>query len=229
VIPSNSLEESPGRDPSDLEGQNLYAPPMDLESFIQKITESTVKVECAAREDSEYVDAGSGFLIDISDLTGDSMPELAIVTNHHVIEDCADGKGALFVGQKDVFNEVKVMGYDIRNDLALVGRGSIGVNPLQVSSDIFVGQWVMTSGSPVSIESNVTFGQVTSTSTPSETGGSVQVASDAVIGPGNSGGPLVNRAGEAIGVNSAVFIDATGISVSVPVTYLCLSVLTCRN
>lgn len=229
VLSESASNESLEADSTNLEAQNMYTPPTDLESFIQKITSSTVIVECAASEEAEYADSGSGFVVNVADLAVDPNLELVIVTNHHVIETCADGGGVLIAGRGDEFSEVKVLDYDIPNDLAIIELGTLKVDPLSMSTNISVGQWVMTSGSPVNIESNVTFGQVTSTSTPSDTGGEDLVASDAVIGPGNSGGPLVNRSGQAIAVNSAIFVDLAGISVSVPVAYLCVSILICKS
>ena len=222
-------EESQKIDSTESTALDLYAPPSDLESFIQRITASTVIVECAVSEESEYADVGSGFVVDITDLTGNSNFELVIVTNHHVVESCTDGDGFLLAGRGDEFRGVNVLGYDIANDLAIIDLGALSVEPLLISEDISVGQWVMTSGSPVGIESNVTFGQVTNTSTPSDIGGSDMIASDAVIGPGNSGGPLVNSSGQAIAVNSAFFVEVTGISLSVPLTYLCASILSCKS
>ena len=226
---SNESAESLEVDSTNSQAQDMYTPPTDLESFIQKITSSTVIVECAASEEAEYADTGSGFAVNIADLSTDPNLELVIVTNHHVIEACADGGGVLIAGRGDEYSEVKVLNYDIPNDLAIIGLGTLNVGPLSMATQISVGQWVMTSGSPVNIESNVTFGQVTSTSTPSDIGGADMVASDAVIGPGNSGGPLVNSSGQAIAVNSAIFVDVTGISVSVPVAYLCVSILSCKS
>jgi S1-C subfamily serine protease len=227
-VSSSAPEESQEVDSTYLGVQDLYLPPSNLGSFIQKITASTVIVECAASEEAEYSDTGSGFVVKIADMTGDPNAELVIVTNHHVVESCVDG-GVLFAGRGSEFSKVKFLGHDIPNDLAIIGLGTLTVDPLSISEEVFVGQWVMTSGSPLDIESNVTFGQVTSTSTPSDSGGSDLVASDAVIGPGNSGGPLVNSSGEVIAVNTAFYVDVTGLSVSVPVNYLCVSILDCTS
>jgi len=213
----------------DPEDGDLYSAPPNLDSFIERVTGSTVIVECAKTVNDALVDVGSGFIIDVADFSGTTSDGLAIVTNHHVVDNCTEGRGSLAAGSDDIFSEVQVLGYDIANDLALLSIGSLGLNSLPISVDIAPGQWVMTSGSPLGIESNVTFGQVTSLGVTSETPGADMIASDAVIGPGNSGGPLVNSRGEVLAVNSAIIIDMTGISVSVPLTHLCISILKCAT
>ncbi len=152
---------------------------------------------------------------------------MLIVTNHHVVERWLDGNGYLIFGLKEDYYEGEVIGYDQRNDLAVIDAAGANLKPIPLSTDIELGQWVMTSGSPIDIESNVTFGQVTSLKVASESNGEDLIASDAVIGPGNSGGPLVNSLGEVIAVNSAFYIDMTGLSVATPVSHLCVSILSC--
>jgi S1-C subfamily serine protease len=208
-------------------GEGQFSAPANLEKFIETVTESTIMIECAESEEASLVDSGSGFVANLSELSGTRTNDLFIVTNHHVVENCLNGAGVLLVGLGGDFYESEVIGYDESNDLALIDASLLPYPSMNVSSDISLGQWVMTSGSPIDLQSNVTFGQVTSLGVPSESGGGDQVASDAVIGPGNSGGPLVDSGGYAIAVNSAVYVDATGLSVSVPIKYLCISILEC--
>lgn len=210
-------------------GEALFNAPANLEKFIEAVTESTIMIGCAESEESSTADSGSGFVANFSKLTGSSANDLFIVTNHHVVENCLNGAGSLFVGLVDDFYESEVIGYDESNDLALIDASSLPYPSINVSSDISLGQWVMTSGSPIDLQSNVTFGQVTSLGVPSESGGGDQVASDAVIGPGNSGGPLVDSRGYAIAVNSAVYVDVAGLSVSVPIKYVCVLILECSG
>ncbi len=206
---------------------DLYSAPTNLDTFISSITGSTLIIQCAKSSNAESADFGSGFVVDIAPLLKEDSPNIVIITNHHVIEMCENGAGELIAGFGDEFYESTVLEFDVNNDLALLDASAFAQSPLHIAPNISLGQWVMTSGSPIDIESNVTFGQVTSLGIPSQTAGADMVASDAVIGPGNSGGPLVNSRGEVLAVNSEVYVEMTGISVSVPLTHLCISILEC--
>jgi serine protease Do len=138
---------------------------------------------------------GSGFLIDPSGL---------IVTNAHVVEDAdylqvrlADGRR--FTG--------KVVGQDGRVDLALVrveGASNLPTLPVGDSNRVRVGEFVLALGHPFGLEQTVSFGIVSRKGAPLQVAapGFDFIQTDASINPGNSGGPLVNMAGQVIGVNS---------------------------
>jgi serine protease Do len=138
---------------------------------------------------------GSGFIIDPSGL---------IVTNAHVVEDAdylqirlADGRR--FTG--------KVIGQDARVDLALVrveGGSNLPTLPIGDSNRLRVGEFVMALGHPFGLEQSVSFGIVSRKGTPLTVAapGFDFIQTDAAINPGNSGGPLVNMAGQVVGVNS---------------------------
>ena len=138
---------------------------------------------------------GSGFVIDPSGL---------IVTNAHVVEGAeliqvrlADGRR--FAG--------KLIGRDTRVDLALLkidGATSLTVLPMGDSNRLRVGEFVLALGHPFGLEQSVSFGIVSRKGSPLTVAapGFDFIQTDAAINPGNSGGPLVNMAGEVIGVNS---------------------------
>jgi serine protease Do len=139
--------------------------------------------------------SGSGFLIDPSGL---------IVTNAHVVEEAdwlqvrlADGRR--FTG--------KVVGQDSRVDLALVridGATNLPTVALGDSNRVRVGEFVMALGHPFGLEHSVSFGIVSRKGAPLTVAapGFDFIQTDAAINPGNSGGPLVNMAGQVVGVNS---------------------------
>jgi serine protease Do len=139
--------------------------------------------------------SGSGFIIDAGGL---------IVTNAHVVEDAdylqirlADGRR--FTG--------KVIGQDARVDLALVrieGASNLPTLPLGDSNRLRVGEFVMAVGHPFGLEQSVSFGIVSRKGSPLTVAapGFDFIQTDAAINPGNSGGPLVNMAGQVVGVNS---------------------------
>jgi serine protease Do len=139
--------------------------------------------------------SGSGFLIDPSGL---------MVTNAHVVEDAdwlqvrlADGRR--FTG--------KVVGQDARVDLALVkidGAANLPTLPIGDSNRVRVGEFVLALGHPFGLEQSVSFGIVSRKGAPLTVAapGFDFIQTDAAINPGNSGGPLVNMAGQVVGVNS---------------------------
>ena len=101
----------------------------------------------------------------------------------------------------------KVVGRDNRVDLALLKiDGATGLTPLPLgdSNRLRVGEFVLALGNPFGLEQSVSFGIVSRKGAPLTVAapGFDWIQTDAAINPGNSGGPLVNVAGEVIGVNS---------------------------
>jgi serine protease Do len=155
--------------------------------------------------------SGSGFII-----TEDGY----IVTNNHVVDEAV----SIEVLQSDgrVFDNVRLVGRDETTDVALLKVDADGLPhaPLGSSEATRVGDWVLAIGSPgfslgATLTTTVTVGIVSakgrSINILREDGGAPLplaiedfIQTDAVINPGNSGGPLINAAGEVIGVNSAI-------------------------
>src|SRR5213594_300117 len=137
---------------------------------------------------------GSGFVIDSNGL---------IVTNAHVVEQAEWIQVRLADGRR--FNG-RTVGLDSRVDLALVRIDASGlpVLPLGDSNRMRVGEFVLALGHPFGLEQSVSFGIVSRKGAPLTVAapGFDFIQTDAAINPGNSGGPLVNMAGEVIGVNS---------------------------
>jgi len=139
--------------------------------------------------------SGSGFVIEPSGL---------IVTNAHVVEDANWLQVRLADGRR--FNG-KVIGQDGRVDLALIridGAANLPTLPLGDSNRLRVGEFVMALGHPFGLEQSVSFGIVSRKGSPLTVAapGFDFIQTDAAINPGNSGGPLVNMAGQVVGVNS---------------------------
>src|SRR5213596_3192897 len=146
-------------------------------------------------EDEPRRATGSGFVIDSSGL---------IVTNAHVVEGAEKVRVRLSDGRR--FTGALV-GRDNRVDLALLkidGATNLTVLPLGDSNRLRVGELVLALGHPFGLEQTVSFGIVSRKGAPLEVAvqGFDFIQTDAAINPGNSGGPLVNVAGEVIGVNS---------------------------
>ena len=156
----------------------------------------TLKDETPGEEPGEpRRSTGSGFVID---------PNGLIVTNAHVIEGAAAIQVRLADGKRF---QGKVVGRDNRVDLALLkidGATGLTTLPLGDSNRLRVGEFVLALGNPFGLEQSVSFGIVSRKGAPLMVAapGFDFIQTDAAINPGNSGGPLVNVAGEVIGVNS---------------------------
>jgi serine peptidase DegS len=135
-----------------------------------------------------------------------------IVTNNHVVDDASVIKVQLADGR---VAEARVMGRDTDTDLAVlqVGLKDLPTMPMGRSDTLRVGDVVLAIGNPVGLSQTVTQGIVSATGR-----GQLGVASfenfiqtDAAINVGNSGGALVNAAGELVGINTAMLARDTGI------------------
>lgn len=148
-----------------------------------------------------------------------------IVTNNHVVE----GAEMLEVTLNDnrSFNAT-VIGTDPSTDLALVkiDADSLHVIPIGDSENLKVGEWVLAVGNPFGFTSTVTTGivsakgrNISSITRSGSTGIESYIQTDAAVNPGNSGGALVNLAGELVGINTAIYSQTgnfAGYSFAVP-------------
>ena len=146
---------------------------------------------------------GSGVLVDSKGY---------IVTNRHVVEKADRIRVKLDDDPPGVLHDAKVIGTDTETDLAVI---KIDVNralptaKLGNSESMQVGDWVLAVGSPFGLQATVTAGIVSAKGRNIVPGRQFQsfIQTDAAINPGNSGGPLVNMAGEVIGINTAILTD----------------------
>lgn len=151
---------------------------------------------------------GTGFIIDVSGL---------VVTNEHVIRSADRIKVRLADGRE---RKAFVIGTDVATDVALLKIEADHLDTIQFgdSDAVRVGDPVIAIGNPLEYEHSVTAGIV------SAKGRKVYgdqpfedfIQTDAAINRGNSGGPLLNKAGEVIGVNTVIRVDSRGISFAVP-------------
>jgi serine protease Do len=149
-----------------------------------------------------------------------------IVTNRHVVR-TSDGSIAstLTVELKDGRQfRGTVYGIDTLTDLAIVRVDATGLPtaPIGSSSDLKVGELAIAIGSPLGTYSNsVTSGIVSATGRSVTVEAGVQlnnlIQTDAAINPGNSGGPLLDAAGNVIGINTAVASGSNGIGFAIPI------------
>jgi serine protease Do len=146
---------------------------------------------------------GSGVIVD---------PKGYIVTNRHVVEKADRIRVRLQDDPPGVLHEAKVIGSDQETDLAVIkieGDKPFPVAKLGNSDSMQVGDWVLAVGSPFGLQETVTAGIVSAKGRNIVPQRQFQsfIQTDAAINPGNSGGPLVNMAGEVIGINTAILTD----------------------
>ena len=146
---------------------------------------------------------GSGVIVDAKGY---------IVTNRHVVEKADRIRVKLQDDPPGVLHDAKVVGLDTETDLAVIkidGDKTLPIAKLGNSDGMQVGDWVLAVGSPFGLSETVTAGIVSATGRNIVPGRQFQsfIQTDAAINPGNSGGPLVNMAGEVIGINTAILTD----------------------
>jgi serine protease DegS len=148
-------------------------------------------------------------------------PEGYLVTNYHVVGEATEIQVQLSDGR---FGEAEIVGEDEETDLALL-RLDLGELPairLGTSSQLRIGDVVLAIGNPYGLTKSVTQGIVSATGR-----GHLElttfenfIQTDAAINAGNSGGALINSAGELIGINTAVLEQdpgTEGIGFAIPV------------
>lgn len=193
------------------------APPAAAQGSISAAAESVLPGVVSVRAGRA---TGSGFAIDTQG---------HVVTNAHVVEGARDVSLVLSNGRT---LDAEILGVDANNDLAVlqVSGDTSGLRALTLgkSSQLKVGDPVLAVGSPLGLEGTVTAGIVSAVNRQARFGesGNQQTAiqTDAAINPGNSGGPLVNAAGQVVGVNTAIATLGTssrsgniGIGFAIPV------------
>jgi serine protease Do len=160
---------------------------------------------------------GSGFIVD---------PRGYIITNNHVV----DNADKIFVklstdpdgGPGEEGRPATVIGVDKDTDIAVIKidtKEPLPTIKLGNSDGAQVGDWVLAIGSPFSLSKTVTAGIISaknrSIDEPSANGVSQTqfqrfIQTDAAINPGNSGGPLVDMAGQVVGMNTAIYTQSMG-------------------
>ena len=168
-----------------------------------------------APQQRERVGSGSGVII---------REDGYIVTNNHVIDGATKIEVTLNNNQK---YQATLVGTDPATDIALlkIDAQELPVVPFGDSDKLRLGEWVIAIGSPYDLRSTITAGIVSAKgrSMPNYTGEfkiESFIQTDAAVNPGNSGGALVDKAGNLVGINTAIVSQTgsyTGYSFAVPV------------
>jgi putative serine protease PepD len=185
-------------------GTSAKAPKGSVQQVASSVLPSVVKINVTG---SQGAGSGSGII-----LSSDGE----ILTNNHVVALAGQG-GSISVNFNDgTAKKATVLGTDPVTDLAVIkAQGVSGLQPatFDTGNNLAVGQQVVAIGSPFGLQSTVTSGIVSALDRPvsvSGESGSGQattypaIQTDAAINPGNSGGPLVNMAGQVIGIDSSI-------------------------
>ena len=157
-----------------------------------------------AQTPRDQVGLGSGVII---------RPDGYIVTNNHVIS----GADVIEVTlENNKVYPAKLIGTDPATDIALIKieAEDLPTVPMGNSDDLRLGEWVLAIGSPYDLRSTITAGIVSAKgrSMPNYDGQyrvESFIQTDAAVNPGNSGGALVNAAGDLVGINTSI-ISRTG-------------------
>jgi len=144
-----------------------------------------------------------------------------IVTNQHVIR---NGEEIMVIIPDKGHYEAELIGSDAMTDLALLRIEETGLTyvPLADSGKNRVGETVLAIGNPLGLQQTVTLGIISAVDRQVRIPGTdyahTFVQTDAVVNPGNSGGPLLNMQGEIVGINTAkiALAGVEGIGLSIP-------------
>ena len=182
---------------------------LPAEDIAEKTLAATVYLEMKDKN-GKTLGIGSGFFV---------KPNL-IATNYHVIEGAAKGTAKL-VGKYITYNIEGVTATDKTNDLVLLKVTAYGIKPLSLgdSDAVRIGATVYVAGNPKGLEGTFSDG-IISSRRDKFTKERLQMT--APISPGSSGGPVLNRKGEVIGVSFAVYkdLDAQNLNFAIPSKYL---------
>lgn len=182
-------------------------------SAVDSVKNAVVKIDIFKKVNGKLRQAGSGsgFIFSSDGL---------LFTNSHVVKD-AEKIMVSLLNENEI--EATLMGIDPDTDLAILKIYTDGysVAKLGDSSRLQIGQLVIAIGNPYGYQHTVTTGVVSALgrSLRSQSGMLVDnvIQSDAALNPGNSGGPMIDTAGEVVGVNTAIIQGAQGLSFSVDI------------
>lgn len=196
----------PARSPDDSRRMVAARPAADtLERLAASATAAVVLIDVQTASGTRQ---GSGFLVDRSG---------RILTNHHVIRDARSARIRLASG--DVYDQVTVLGADERRDIAVLQIAGFDLPALSLgnSDSVRVGAHVVVIGSPLGLENTVSTGIVSGRRQESEGYQLLQIS--APTSTGSSGGPVISRDGDVIGIAVSQMRGGQNLNFAVPINY----------
>ena len=178
---------------------------------VEKAKNAVVKIDKYTKisGNDRLTGTGSGFVFSSDGL---------ILTNAHVIDSSTRLNITLLDGNEF---SAEVVGRDKDSDIAIIKIFGGGYTPVKlgVSGDLKIGQLVIAIGNPLGYQHSVSVGVLSGVGRTMQTPGGQLIddilQSDAAMNPGNSGGPMINSNGEAVGINTAIIPSAQGLSFSI--------------
>ena len=197
--------QSPSRTPTADPPKPTQFAALTTAEVAKRVSPSVVVIE--GKTDSGDV-LGSGFIV-----SNDGK----IVTNLHVIRDMKMASVQLANGR--TFDLASVLATDGLHDLAVVQIAGVDLPALELGNPdtLTLGEPVVIVGSPRGLEGTVTAGILSSVRDLGD--GFKVLQTDAAVNPGNSGGPLLNNKGQAVGVVSFQLRSAQGLNFAIPINY----------
>ncbi|MBQ8687194.1 MAG: trypsin-like peptidase domain-containing protein [Ruminococcus sp.] len=222
-----------------------------IPEIVQKITPSVVGIQATfmVQTQNDYFSGFGGFGFGFNNGgtqtqeavgtgTGVIMSEDGyIITNAHVIYDSTSGYGAaksveVQLSDQETVYPAEVVAYDVESDLAVLKVDQTGLTPAEFgnSDECMVGELVVAIGNPLGLElqNTVTCGIISAMNREITINDKEMtlIQTDTAINSGNSGGPLINSAGQVIGINSAKMSSSysstsatiEGIGFAIPIT-----------
>ncbi|MBR6168710.1 trypsin-like peptidase domain-containing protein [Candidatus Saccharibacteria bacterium] len=207
-------------------GNSVEFESTSIASIAGKVTPAVVSIVSEGYSSSYYgvgsvtQSAGTGMIV---------SKDGYVITNKHVVD--GSRKISIITDDGDTYDNVKLVGTDPLNDVAYLkinGASNLPTISLGDSKTMAVGQPVLAIGNALgAYQNSVTQGIVSGTGRSVQAGDSNgsnveyltdMIQTDAAINPGNSGGPLVNAAGDVIGINTATSTSAEGLGFAIPIS-----------
>jgi len=223
AVPQSLAAQRPARELVELAGLSQA-----FEALSARVNPAVVQIQAVGYQPPQPGDPPGAGLLTRRRVGGSGVildPSGYILTNAHVVEGAeriqvrlpipvdSDQPGQSILKPRGKLVGAQVVGLDRETDLAVLKVQETGLPHLELgdSDGISTGQLVFAFGSPRGLDNSVTMGVVSAVARQLRAEDPmVYIQTDAPINPGNSGGPLVNAAGEVVGINTFIISESGG-------------------